>query len=73
MTENQKQLRPEITPAALAALGMPYLAYVKPVLEHGTVRYALHHADGSAIVVMDSREVAFAAARQHDLEPVSVH
>lgn len=73
MTENQNLLRTEITPSDLAALGMPYLAYVKPVRAHGTVRFALHQADGTEIAVMDSREIAFAAARQHDLEPVSVH
>ena len=35
--------------------------------------FALHMADGRRVAVMDDREVAFAAARQHDLEPVSVH
>ena len=35
--------------------------------------FALHLADGRRVAVMDSRDVAFAAARQHDMEPVSVH
>ena len=35
--------------------------------------FALHMADGRRVAVMDDRELAFAAARQHDLEPVSVH
>ena len=35
--------------------------------------FALHLADGRRVAVMDDRELAFAAARQHDLEPVSVH
>jgi len=35
--------------------------------------FALHLADGRRVAVMDDRESAFAAARQHDLEPVSVH
>ena len=34
---------------------------------------AVHAADGTEIVVMPDREVARAAIRQHDLEPVSVH
>ena len=35
--------------------------------------FALHLADGRRVAVMDSRDLAFAAARQHDMEPVSVH
>lgn len=35
--------------------------------------FALHLADGRRVAIMDDRELAFAAARQHDLEPVSVH
>jgi hypothetical protein len=35
--------------------------------------FALHLADGRRVAVMDDRDLAFAAARQHDLEPVSVH
>lgn len=73
MTDNDTHVRADITPAALAALGVPYLAYVKPIEVEGGVRYALHHADGSEIGVLETRDVAFAAARQHDLEPVSVH
>ena len=73
MTENQKHTPAPITPAALAALGVPFLAYVKPVAVEDEIRYALHSADGSQIAILESREVAFAAARQHDLEPVSVH
>ncbi|HEX9647091.1 MAG TPA: DUF1150 family protein [Alphaproteobacteria bacterium] len=73
MTENQKLDTAPITPAALAALGMPFLAYVRPAVVDGVACYALHRADGGAIAVAETREVAFVLARQHDLEPVSVH
>ena len=35
--------------------------------------YALHAADGSRIALMSNRDIAFAAARQHEMAPVSVH
>lgn len=35
--------------------------------------FALHLPDGRRVAVMDDRELAFAAAREHDLQPVSVH
>ncbi len=35
--------------------------------------FALHSADGRRVAVVDDRDMAFAAARQHELEPVSVH
>ncbi len=35
--------------------------------------FALHSADGRRVAVVDSRYMAFVAARQHELEPVSVH
>ncbi len=71
MTEPQ-DLR-HITPAAFAALGLPYVAYIKAVTVDGVAAYAVHTADGDQLAVLADRNVAFAAARQHDLEPVSVH
>lgn len=35
--------------------------------------YAVHAADGSRLAVLDDRDAAFAAARGHELTPVSVH
>jgi hypothetical protein len=35
--------------------------------------FALHSADGRRVAVVDNRDMAFVAARQHELEPVSVH
>ncbi|MBI3514789.1 MAG: DUF1150 family protein [Proteobacteria bacterium] len=56
-----------------ASLGMSDLAYVKPVHADGQARYAIHAADGTQMAVVDGREVALAAVRQHDLEAVDVH
>lgn len=38
-----------------------------------SVLYALHASDGSRIALMSDREIAFAAARQHEMEPHSLH
>ncbi len=48
-------------------------AYVKRILIEGEYYYAIHATDGTELAVVNNREVAFATARQHDMEPVSVH
>ena len=42
-------------------------------LRDDSVLYALHAADGSRIALMSDREIAFAAAKQHEMVPVSLH
>jgi hypothetical protein len=83
MTENAHF----ITPQALAGLGGGRIAYVKsirsedvqamfpqaPQLQPGMQLYALHAADGTPIMVTDTREAAVANAITHELETVSVH
>ena len=59
--------------ADLANLGVPALAFIKQVHEEGSIAWAIHGADGTRIGLAPSRELAFAAVKQHDLEPVSVH
>jgi hypothetical protein len=63
------------------------IAYVKPIrsedvhklypqapeLQPGMHLFALHAADGTPILVTDSREAAIANAMTHELETVSVH
>jgi len=56
-----------------ASLGMQDLAFIKPVVVNDEVGYAIHAADGTQMAVIANRDVAFAAVRQHDLQPVSVH
>jgi hypothetical protein len=63
----------KFTPDQFAALGVNRLAYVRPATIDGRTVYAIHGADGSEIGLMAEREVAFAAVKQHDMEPVSVH
>ncbi len=58
---------------AFLALGGPNLAYIKPVVYEGESGYGIHAADGTVLAIVSDRDTAFAAARQHDLEPVNVH
>jgi hypothetical protein len=62
-----------LTAQDFAQLGSQNLAFVRRVEEEGQVQWAIFAADGTPIGLAPSREVAFAAVRQHDLEPQSVH
>ncbi len=79
--------RTAISPETLATLGENRLAYIKairseevaflcaeaPLLAPGHQVFVLHAADGTPIVIADSRESAMAGAESHQLETVSVH
>lgn len=43
------------------------------IFEDDQLLYALHAADGSRIALMSNRAIAFAAAKQHEMTPLSVH
>ncbi|MFQ5784320.1 MAG: DUF1150 family protein [Alphaproteobacteria bacterium] len=62
-----------MTADALLALGGPNLAFIKYVDLEGEKGYGIHGADGTVLALAETRELAFAAALQHDLNPVSVH
>jgi hypothetical protein len=76
-----------ITPDALAHLGDGQIAYVKTVLSEdvrklfpqapqiapGVKLFSLHAADGTPIMLTDSREAAIANAWSQELQAVSVH
>jgi hypothetical protein len=63
----------EMTPQDLMALGLQQVAYVKPIVVEGADAVAVHAADGTQMAVLASRDLAFAAIRQNNLEPASVH
>ena len=62
-----------LTPEAFAMLGAPQLAYVAPVTGEQGKGFGIFAANGNLLGVVASRDLAFAAARQNELEPVSVH
>ena len=80
-------VNPQITQDALAHLGDGQLAYVKavrsedvarlfpqaPKIEPGIKLFVLHAADGTPIMLTDTREAALANAWSQELEAMSVH
>jgi hypothetical protein len=86
MTNNEVTIG-KISPQALALLGGGKIAYVKsvrsedvasmfpqaPQLQPGIQLFSLHAADGTPIMLTDSREAAIANAWSQELETVSVH
>ncbi len=79
----------DVSQETLAQLGDGHIAYVKavrfedvrklfpktemPQLAPDQVLFALHAADGTPIMLTDSREAAVANAWSQELETVSVH
>lgn len=63
----------DISTHDFATLGVEDVAFVKPVQTDGVTAYSIHAADGTEIGLISDRNVAYAAVRQHDLEPLSVH
>ncbi|MFG1421823.1 BQ00720 family protein [Roseixanthobacter liquoris] len=76
-----------ISPEALAGLGGGEIAYLRtirsedvprlfpqaPQIAPGLTLFTLHAADGTPIMLTDSREAALANASEHALVTVSVH
>lgn len=63
----------QMTPEALANLGAPDLAYVREIDTPEGAVFGIFAANGQQVGAVPDREIAFAAARQHDLSPVSVN
>jgi hypothetical protein len=63
----------EMSLADFALWGLPEIAYVKRTVTEGEDGWSIHAADGTQMGLAPNRDVAFAAVRQHELEPVSVH
>ena len=84
---NENMEKTFMTPQAFAVLGGGKVAYVKqinsedvhslypqaPEMQAGLKLFALHAADGTPILVTDTREAAIANAWSNELEAVSVH
>ena len=86
-TQYQDPKTSVFTPEALAALGGGRIAYVRalrsedvstifpqaPTMAPGLQLFSLHAADGTPIMLTDTREAALANAREHELVTLSVH
>lgn len=59
--------------ADLAIWGMPDVAFIKRISANDEITWSIHAADGTQMGIAPSRDLAFAAVKQHELEPFSVH
>ena len=87
MAEAILHQEPRVSLEALATLGEGHLAYIKqirsedvaslfpqaPEIAPGVTLFALHAADGTPIMLTDSREAAVANAWSNELQTVSLH
>jgi len=87
MIDLSTALRAGVAPEIFAALGANRIAYVKavrtqdighlypgaPVPTFSECIFVLHSADGTPMVLADTRESAVATATSQNLEAVSVH
>ena len=87
LNTNNPETRPLLTDDQLASLGGGRVAYVKPIrseevsrlfpaapaIQPGLQLFALVAADGTPIIVTDSRDAALANAMSQELEMVSLH
>ena len=60
---------PNANDAAMSMLGVTHVAYIRQVQDG----YGVFAADGTQLAVFESRDAAYYTARQHNLEPVSIH
>lgn len=74
MTNDRKQPSAlTLSAKDLETLGINQVAFIKTVTEDGDERFVVHAADGTAVRVFPTRELAELAIRQNDLQPLSVH
>lgn len=79
---NQETMQHQLSQQDFAALGMESFAYIKPIQLQGHTAegketampaFAICSADGTQMAVAANYDAAFAAVRQHGLEPLSLH
>ena len=70
--EHGRQVLRSLSSSAFLSLGVNQIAYIKPVDVMQQTAYALYAADGSRLAVIETLEGAVIAARQNDLDPVTL-
>src|SRR3546814_19255876 len=70
---NQQVAYSELSQQDFLLLGINNIAYVKKEQRDGKEVFVIHSADGNAITALANHDIAFAAVRQNDLDPHSVH
>jgi hypothetical protein len=62
-----------MSPGDFTEWGVPYVAYIKPVVLEDSTAYAIFAANGQQLGIADTLDMARAVVVQNDLEPVNVH
>lgn len=63
----------DISTDELQKLGMPSVAYLKPVKLNGATGYSIHAADGTPMAMAADRDLAIAAVLENEMHPTWVH
>lgn len=63
----------QFTQKDLEVLGLGQVAYVRPIEIDGQSVWSVHAANGRQVAVMPTRDSAWVALRQNDLELVSLN
>ena len=61
------------TPVDLAQMGLAEMAYIRKTLVNDQTVWSIHSAAGHPLGATQSFEQAWAAVKQHDLEPMRVN
>jgi len=56
-----------------AFIDLTPMAYVRPVATDNGTAFGVYASDGTQLALFASREAAYFAAKQHNLEPVLLH
>lgn len=72
MMNTENPIKTSIARAAVPPNDVP-VAYIKAFVMDGKPGFAVYVGSGEMIGWCNSRDIAFAAATQHELFPVSVH
>lgn len=70
--DQARNLLRNLSTQAFLTFGVNQIAYIRTVQEGGETAYGLYAADGSELALIDSLNGAIMAARQNDLEPVTL-
>ena len=72
LEEKENFLR-ALTESDFLSLGAPHIAYVRAVEFMGQTHYSIHAADGKALTLATSHDLAMSVLDKADMEAVVVH
>ena len=70
--DQTRNLLRNLSTQAFLTFGVNQIAYIRTLQDGSETAYGLYAADVSALAVIDSLDGAIIAARQNDLEPVTL-